>query len=210
MRTIGVFLSLCFLLMLAPGCGGGDDGPGVASVALTAEGASNGDAPCPREREVCMTFQARDEGGALVALDPSEIEWRLDNTSEFTLGDCGTGQTVTALRDWFDGTSAEPSGNVSACFDGHCASLAVQGVIDATGAWVAELDNGLTFTLNLTQQGRTVTESNYLYTGTVVNNTLALTIEGFQVNATFVSRSEVTGTYTGPGGLVGTLICRRQ
>lgn len=212
MRTIGMICAAFLLMASSAGCGGGDEGPQVSSVALTAAGSQDGGAPCPREREVCMTFQARDENDALVAIDPDEIEWSLDNGMEFALGDCGAGRrAVTALRDWFDSAShAEPSGNVRACYRDHCADLAVQGVIDASGTWLAELDNGLTITLNLSQEGRTVTETNYLYTGTIVNDSLTLAIQGFQVNATFVSRSEVAGTYTGPGGLTGTLVCLRQ
>lgn len=210
-------LFFCALIALAAGCGSDDDGgggtPDVATLAITAEGMADGKVPCPKDRSVSLGLEARADDGSPVAIDAAHVTWEVDGTGPtVNLTDNGTSADVSATNDWFDASPSgtEPSTEVTACYDGACASVHVVGVIDATGTWVARLDNGITYPLRLTQSGRTITETTTGYTGTVVDNRLSLTVSGIMVNATFSSRTEVAGTYSGGGLPGGTLTCTKQ
>lgn len=210
-------LFFCALIALTAGCGSDDDGgggtPGVATLAVTAEGMADGKVPCPKDRSVSLGLEARASDGSPVAIDADSVTWEVDRTGPpVTLTDNGATADVSATKDWFDASSpgAEPTTNVTACYDGVCASAAVVGVIDAAGTWVARLDNGITYPLRLTQSGRTITETATGYTGSVNGNNLTLTVSGIAVNATFTTRTEVAGTYSGGGLPGGTLTCTKQ
>lgn len=213
--TLGIFLCAA---ALTAGCGGDDDGeggdpPSVASLAITAEGMTDGDVPCPKDREVTLGLEARASDGSPVAIDAARVTWEVDATGPaIRLDASGASATVAPLKDWFDTgqPGSEPLTGVTACYDDVCASANVLGVIDATGTWVARLDNGITYPLRLTQSGRTITETTTGYTGTIDGDNLSLTVSGITVNATFSSRTEVAGTYSGSGLPPGTLTCTKQ
>ena len=216
-RLPALCLFFCAITALTAGCGGGDDGgggsPGVTTLAITAEGMSDGNVPCPKDRGVSLGLEARADDGSSVAIDASRVTWEVDATGPtVSLAANGGTATATATKDWFDAAppGAEPSTGVTACYDGLCDTVAVVGVIDATGTWVARLDNGITYPLQLTQSGRTITETTTGYTGSVSGNHLSLTVSGIAVSATFSSRTEVTGTYSGSGLPPGTLTCTKQ
>lgn len=209
-------LFVCTLIALTAGCGNDDGGggtPGVATLAITAEGMADGKVPCPKGRGVSLGLEARADDGSPVAIDAARVTWEVDRTGPIVnLTGNGATADVSATNDWFDASppGAEPSTEVTACYDGACASVDVVGVIDATGTWLARLDNGITYPLQLTQSGRTITETSTGYTGAVVDNRLTLTVSGILVNATFSSRTEVAGTYSGGGLPPGTLTCTKQ
>lgn len=210
-------LFFCAITALTAGCGSDDGGgggsPGVATLAITAEGMKDGNVPCPKDRGVTLGLEARADDGSSVAIDASRVTWEVDATGPtVSLAANGATASATATKDWFDAspTGAEPSTDVTACYDGVCDTVAIVGVIDATGTWVARLDNGITYPLQLTQSGRTITETTTGYTGSVSGNHLSLSVSGIAVSATFSSRTEVAGTYSGSGLPPGTLTCTKQ
>ncbi len=204
------------------GCGsdGGGTEPRPASLTLAMEPAP-ADAPsscaahdglcdCPRGATAHLTLVARDASGREVAIDAGAVEWSSSDEASVGIHAAGGGADIDARRDLFDAQGAEPSATVTARYAGLEASLPVTVVLDAHGDWRADLDIGFSYSLSLAQAGRTVTDAATHYGGSVQNDTMTLTVSGITVNARFATRTDVSGTYSGPGGLHGTLTCTKQ
>jgi hypothetical protein len=166
---------------------------------------------CPHGTTAHLTIVARAADGREVAIDQSAVSWASSDPATVDVSAVASGGAdIEAKRDWFDANNGtEPSATVTASYGGLRASASVTVVVDAHGVWNAVLDNGFTYTLSLAQSGRSVTDRATHYGGQVAGDALSLSISGFTVNAAFTSRTAVSGTYAGPGGLAGTLTCTR-
>lgn len=221
-----LLVSLCSFIAFAAcgGCGsdgGGSPDPSVTSLSLRMEPAPEGAASacaehdglcdCPRGAAMHLTLTARASDGREVAIDPGAVSWTSSDASSFSVASSASGGAdVSALRDLFDAQGAEPSATVTASYGGLQASMPVTAVIDAHGDWQAALDIGFTYMLSLSQAGRAVVDTATHYGGSIQNDMMSLTVSGISVNARFSTRTDVSGTYTGPGGLNGTLTCTKQ
>ena len=221
MRT--VFLATLALAAASCSCGPdeGNDGPRVASLELRTELPSPDEAAscakqagtyiCPRDASGTLTLVARDGSGTEVQVDPDKVAWRVDSTGPtVAMTASGTTASVTGKQDWFDTGGSEGSAVVTASYDGLEASLPIAVVMNASGSWLATLDLGFSYTLSLRQVGRAVVDTGSGYSGRVDNDALTLYVNGIDVSARFTSRTSVSGTYSGPDGLSGTLTCTKQ
>lgn len=224
MRTTLLMTMTAALAAALTGCGsdgGGSPDPSVASISLSLDPAPQGAASscaahdglcdCPRGASAHLTLTARDSGGREVAIDQGAVAWTSSDGASVSVGASASGGAdVSALRDTFDAQGMEPSATVTATYGGLQASLPVTVVIDAHGDWLAVLDIGFSYVLSLSQSGRAVVDAATRYGGSIRNDMMTLTVSGINVDARFTSRTDVSGTYSGPGGLNGTLTCTRQ
>lgn len=217
---------LCSFIALAAcgGCGsdgGGSPDPTVTSLSLRMDPAPpeaasacaqhDGLCDCPRGATMHLTLTARAADGHEVGIDPGAVSWTSSDAASVAVASSAAGGAdVSALRDLFDAQGAEPSATITASYGGLQAAMPVTAVLDAYGDWLAVLDIGFSYRLSLSQAGRAVEDAATHYGGSIQNDMMSLTVSGISVNARFTTRTEVSGTYTSPGGLNGTLTCTKQ
>lgn len=197
-----------FTAVVIPACGSDDEGGGggLATVAISSEALDHGALAAPRNREITVRLDAKDGDGNPVAADATD--WA-GSGGGIEVRASGATATVIMHRDWFDAPGTEPEATLTATLDGKTATVTVHGVIDANGQWNAKLGSGLSYPLDLSQAGRTVTDRSTRYSGTINGNALAIDVSGFAIRGTFLSRDEAKGTYSG-SGTSGPLVCTRQ
>jgi hypothetical protein len=209
------------LAAFTPGCGCGGDGGEThnGAYALHVQSAStdeNGDVACPRDAETVVTVEAVDEAGALVEIDPNDLEWESsDGAAIEIVSTSSASATLVARRDWFDSSAdasarSEPSATITVRYGSLETETTARGVINADGTWLATLAGGPSLTLSLAQTGRTLVETNYGYTGVIHDDALSLAVSGYSVDATFTSRTEVEGTVNTSSGPLGSFTCEKQ
>jgi hypothetical protein len=93
------------------------------------------------------------------------------------------------------------------------ASIEVRCILNAAGNWRVVIDGGAIIQdLSLKQNGRTITYEGTSgnASGTIDGDAISLAQQGFMLTGTFTSRDEVSGTYTGPGGISGAWTATRR
>lgn len=203
-----ILAAALFAAAVIPACGSDDSGGGggLATVAISSDALDHGALAVPRNREVTVRLDAKDGDGNPVGADAANWTGSGDGIE---VRASGATATVIMHRDWFDAPGAEPEATLTATLDGKTATVTVHGVIDANGKWSAKLGSGLSYPLDLSQAGRTVTDRSTRYSGTINGTTLAIDVSGFAIRGTFMSRDEARGTYSGSGSS-GPLVCTRQ
>lgn len=203
-----ILATALFASVVATACGSDDEGGGggLATVAISSDALDHGALAAPRNREVTVRLDAKDGDGNPVGADAAS--WS-GSGEGIEVRAAGATATVIMRRDWFDAPGAEPEATLTATLDGKTATVTVRGVIDANGQWNAKLGSGLSYPLDLTQAGRTVTDRSTRYSGTITGNALAIDVSGFAIRGTFLSRDEARGTYSG-SGTSGPLVCTRR
>lgn len=204
-----ILAAALFIAVGTSACGSDDEesGPGeAASVTIASDALDNGTLACPRDTEVLVRLDARDGSGR--PTDAGDVSWTSSGNG-IEVVPSGASAMVIMHRDWFDAPGAEPEATLTANAGGKSATVSVHGVIDANGKWSAKLGGGLTYPLDLTQVGRTVTDRSTRYSGSISGNALSIDVGGYAIRGSFSSRNEVHGTYSG-SGTTGTIVCTRQ
>lgn len=198
------------------GCASSD--PPVVSLHFASEDIEDGTLPIPKDGSSLVGVIAIGEDGEPVEVDASEFSWETSDAATVEVKTLGTAALVTGMRDWFDSvpeggdpaTAHEPTATLTVVYhagasDEIRATIPVAVVINAAGRWRATVEGLGSQALALEQHGRDVT---YVATagefgGRIEGGTFTLMQQGFTLTGTFTSRTEVTGTYVGPGGVTG-------
>lgn len=206
------------------GCGG--EPPAVASLEFESGDIESGELPIGKDGSALVGVVARNEAGEEVEVDGSEFTWESEDGDVLEVRGLGTAALITGRIDWFDSypadggdpsTAHEPHTNLVVTYhpggsDELRATIPVAVVLNGAGRWRAMIDGLGEQVLTLDQRGRHVSYSGTTgnASGTIVGNLFTLSQQGFMLTGTFTSRTEVSGTYTGPGGISGTWSATRE
>ncbi len=175
---------------------------------------------------------AYDADGNQVTAKSGDYSWISEDPKVLTAKTLGSAALIHGESDWFDTVAPPPDPDAGADGgpaksdapppEGHeptttlrvvygtgngapAASVKVAIVIDVTGRWQANVDGVGSQQLTLDQHGRNVkmVGSGTQASGIVTGNGFSLNQQGFVLHGTFSSRTDVAGTYTGPGGVSG-------
>lgn len=218
-----LFAFLCAFGASFAGCGSAP--PDVASLSFASQDIENGELPIGRDGSALVGVVARDPDGREVEIGAGEFTWSSDDTGAVEVKALGNAALITGKTDWFDSvpdggdpaSAFEPHANLTVTYhagqaDEVSASIPVAVVLNAAGTWRATISGLGDQVLTLDQRGRHVTYSGTAgdASGSIDGNRFTLAQQGFMLDGTFTSRTEVSGTYTGPGGISGTWSAVRE
>lgn len=217
------FAFLCAFGVAFSGCGSAP--PDVATLSFASQDIENGELPIRKDGSALVGVVARGPDGREVEIGAEEFTWSSDDTNAVEVKALGNAALITGKTDWFD--SVPDGGDPAAAIEPHAtltvtyhagqtdeisASIPVAVVLNAAGTWRASISGLGDQVLTLDQRGRRVTYSGTAgdASGSIDGNRFTLAQQGFMLDGTFTSRTEVSGTYTGPGGLSGTWSAVRE
>lgn len=212
---IAAFAALAVLPLA--GCGE-DDTPPVASLAITSNDIQDGTLYVLKDTGVFVGVSGTMEDGSQASEEDLEtVEWTTDDPAVLQVFSLGSTGVINGLLDWFDtvpggdggmpeeGSSGyEPEAVVTASIGDAEASIRVRVIINVAGTWNVALDDGTALSLELAQNGRTVTHEATGASGTIEGGGFSLNFIGYILNGTFTDRDHVEGDYTTPSGGTGT------
>ncbi|MEY4744826.1 MAG: hypothetical protein RL272_771 [Candidatus Parcubacteria bacterium] len=223
-------LTLCaFFAMLAVfgaafnGCVGTP--PNVATLEFASQDIENGELPIRKDGSALVGVIARGPDGREVEIGAGEFTWSSSDPASVEVKALGTAALITGKIDWFD--SVPEGGDPAAAFEPHAvltvtyhagrddevsASIPVAVVLNAAGTWRASIAGLGDQVLTLDQRGRRVSYGGTAgdASGAISGDQFTLSQQGFMLTGTFTSRTEVNGTYSGPGGVSGTWTAVRE
>lgn len=217
-RLLACAFSAFLLALGASFSGCGSAPPDVASLSFDSQDIENGELPIRKDGSALVGVIARGPDGREVEVGAEEFTWSSDDTGAVEVKTLGNAALITGKIDWFDSvpdggdpaSAFEPHANLTVTYhagqtDEISATIPVAVVLNAAGTWRATISGLGDQVLTLDQRGRRVTYSGTAgdASGTIDGSTFTLAQQGFMLNGTFTSRTEVSGTYTGPGGISG-------